>query len=158
MAACLPTLRPFVLRFFPRLITSTSKASSVPPAGHDGSLQTWGGSGGSSAKAAAAAQYYSKVSDSTDQLYDPEIGMETLPPAKTAAKTSVTVKTTPRVQSYRESVARRGQNETTIGAGSPTSLASDETDEPNAAAAAPGIRATTTIKQEFQKKKSGASR
>lgn len=142
VAACLPTLRPFVTRFFPKLMSSgNSGNNSAPPTGPDGPLQTWGGSGAPSSNTPSGQ--YSKVSDSTDQLYaDPEIGMQDLPSATDKQPTQQTV------VSYRESVARRGRNETTIRTGrSPRSQGSDEV-QLNAKPV--GIRATTTIKQEYQ--------
>ncbi|KAL1893538.1 hypothetical protein Sste5346_006368 [Sporothrix stenoceras] len=141
VAACLPTLRPFVTRFFPNLMSSGSAGNnSAPPTGPDGPLQTWGGSGAPSSNTPSGQ--YSKVSDSTDQLYaDPEIGMQDLPSVNDKQPQQTVV-------SYRESVARRGRNETTIGTGrSPRSQGSDEV-QLNAKPA--GIRATTTIKQEYQ--------
>lgn len=147
VAACLPTLRPFVTRFFPKLMTSgTGGQNSAPPTGPNDPLQTWGGSGGPNSNTPSGQ--YSKVSDSTDALYaDPEIGMDVL-------SSSVVDKPQPTVvvQSYRESVARRGRNETTIGTGrSPRSQGSDEVQlNAKPATTASGIRATTTIKQEYQ--------
>ncbi|KJR90040.1 uncharacterized protein SPSK_06295 [Sporothrix schenckii 1099-18] len=156
IAACLPTLRPFVSRFFPRLISSggSNDQHSAPPTGPDGPLQTWGGSGGPTSSTPSGQ--YSKVSDSTDALYaDAEIGMDVLAPVD---KPQPVVQTTVQ-HTYRESVARRGRNETTIGTGrSPRSQGSDEVEltgqgyghgngNTNTNS---GIRATTTIKQEYQ--------
>lgn len=146
VAACLPTLRPFVTRFFPKLMaSSTSGQNSAPPTGPDGPLQTWGGSGGPSSNTPSGQ--YSKVGDSTDALYaDPEIGMDVLTNVDKPQPTVVVQ------HSYRESVARRGRNETTIGTGrSPRSQGSDEVQlNAKSTTTANGIRATTTIKQEYQ--------
>lgn len=170
MAACLPTLRPFVNRFFPKLMASSSRNGggangSAPPTGPDGALQTWGGSGGPNSSTPSGQ--YSKVGDSTDALYaDPEIGMDVLssrssigggsPGNGSGTGTGTTANTgpvyvdkPPPIHSYRESVARRGHNETTIGTG--TGRRSQGSDEiPANVKKAAVIRATTTIKQEYQ--------
>ncbi|CAK7213596.1 hypothetical protein SBRCBS47491_001859 [Sporothrix bragantina] len=149
MAACLPTLRPFVTRFFPKLMSSGGNAAgSAPPTGPDGPLQTWGGSGAPSSNTPSGQ--YSKVSDSTDALYpDPEIGLENLSPVDKPQPTVVVT----HQQSYRESVARRGRNETTIGTGNGNGRVqrqgSDEV-QLTSNSGTSGIRATTTIKQEYQ--------
>lgn len=142
MAACLPTLRPFMARFFPKFINTVGPVVQNRP-----EVPTWGGTGGDPK---TPVGQYSKVSDSTDALYaDPEIGMETLPPPPPAEDPPQRGVGSIRV--YKEAVAaRRGRNETVIGAG-PGSRSSEQSEgEPRPY---PGIRATTVIRQEYQNRR-----
>jgi hypothetical protein len=154
MASCLPTLRPFMAKYFPRLMASSISGSG---GSHDADLSgprqpTWGGTGGElgSKKRVRGAP---KPTDSTDELYivnsDAEMGLEL------TGTNSVGKAVDDHVEGYKAGVARRtGRNETVIGAGT-ESRSSEQSSLDDAVQEAEsrgrnGIRATTVIKQEYQ--------
>jgi len=144
MASCLPTLRPFMAKFFPRFIHSSAPIKGS--GGSQGGQVTWGASD----RNKIVPMPYSKVSESTEPFSsDPELGMLDLQPAASRGRGDM--------EGYKAVVAQRGKNETVIRSGpaQPRRGApqSHSLGDPRRNTTSPtGIRATTVIKQEYEAK------
>ena len=143
-AACLPTLRPFVSRFFPRLMASISNNQERKESQSDGkgnNIVTWGSAGQGFRR--------HKAGDSTDQLYTERaiVLKDTTPPGADplASVTGGPI-------NYKVSV-----NSPHLGNDSDSTISPSEFNfshrdlERGAMGSEHNIRATTVIKQEFER-------
>ena len=142
VAACLPTLRPFMARFFPRLIQSSSPAKGGGGSSKDGP-PTWGSVG----RDRNLPRRYGRVSESTEAFSsDPELGMRPLPAAPGRGRGDL--------DGFKVAVAQRGRNEKVICPGAappqPRSRSRSVEGQRRGCRMASGIRATTVIRQEYE--------